>query len=203
MGIFRAFRPGRMDLILAWVLAGIFIPVVLIFVVTRAIADTALDQPVFLTLIFGPPVLMPFIAWRRRRRWWLWGLFGVVSGLLGVGQPLIQPVTVITVLLMGESSHRRCSSLPITAAPAMAIPAMRTPPKRPALRWSTSETSHFSLLPRASRQRRCGHSAPGAARTADTPPTAQGSSPRSPGVRYPRLGSAQDGEVSEWQTSMI
>ncbi len=102
MGIFRAFRPGRMDLILAWVLAGLFIPIVLIVLVANAIADTAFDQPVFLTLIFGPPLLIPFIAWRRRRRWWLWGLFGVVSGLLGVGQPLLQPVTVITALLMGE-----------------------------------------------------------------------------------------------------
>ncbi len=141
MGFLRVFIPGRMDLILAWVLAGIFVPIVLIVVVAGVVADTAFDQPLFLTLIFGPPVLMPFIAWHRRRRWWLWGLFGVISAVVGIGQPLLQPVTVITALLTGEpgkaprrflgraprAAEPQAAPAPVQETPAAALPPLPEP----------------------------------------------------------------------------
>ena len=67
-------------------------------VVSRSLAD----QVIFLSLLVGSALAAPLIAWIKRRRWWLWGLFGLVLGFLGAGQPFLTSATVVGALLLAE-----------------------------------------------------------------------------------------------------
>ncbi len=60
------------------------------------------DQLIFVSLIGGSVLAAPVIAWARRRRWWLWAIFGVVGGFLGGGQPFLTSATVAAAALLGE-----------------------------------------------------------------------------------------------------
>ena len=63
------------------------------------------DQLIFLSLMGVPVLAAPVIAWAKRRRWWLWGIFGLVGGLLGMGQPFLTSATVGVAVLLGERSR--------------------------------------------------------------------------------------------------
>ena len=68
---------------------------------TRVPSKSSAEQPVFLGLI-GSVLAAPVIAWAKRRRWWLWGIFGLVGGFLAVVQPLLTSLTVAAAVLLGE-----------------------------------------------------------------------------------------------------
>ena len=67
-------------------------------VVSRSLAD----QVIFLSLLGGSALAAPLVALFKRRRWWLWGLFGLLLGFLGAGQPFLTSATVIGAVLLAE-----------------------------------------------------------------------------------------------------
>ena len=72
---------------------------------SRVVSRSLADQVIFLSLLGGSALAAPLIAWVKRRRWWLWGLFGVVLGFLGAGQPFLTSASVVSALLLAER-HR-------------------------------------------------------------------------------------------------
>ena len=69
---------------------------------TRVPSRSPGDQLIFFSLMGGSALAAPLIARAKRRRWWLWGLFGLIGGFLGVAQPLITSATVMGAALLSE-----------------------------------------------------------------------------------------------------
>ena len=69
---------------------------------SRVVSRSTADQVIFLSILGGSALAAPFIAWVKRRRWWLWGLFGFVLGFLGAGQPFLTSATVVSAVLLAE-----------------------------------------------------------------------------------------------------
>ena len=69
---------------------------------TRVPSRSPGDQLIFFGLMGGSVLAAPVIALTKRRRWWLWGIFGLVGGVLGVGQPFITSATVAAAVLLGR-----------------------------------------------------------------------------------------------------
>ena len=57
-------------------------------------------EPVIQLILIGSVLIAPVIAFFRRRRWWLWGIIGIVMGLLGAVQPVLTSVTVVGAVLL-------------------------------------------------------------------------------------------------------
>ncbi len=69
---------------------------------SRVVSRSTADQLIFLSLLGGSVFAAPVIALVKRRRWWMWGLFGLVGGFLGIGQPFLTSVTVVATVLLSE-----------------------------------------------------------------------------------------------------
>ena len=69
---------------------------------SRVVSRSTADQVIFLSILGGSALAAPFIAWVKRRRWWLWGIFGLVLGFLGAGQPFLTSATVAATVLLAE-----------------------------------------------------------------------------------------------------
>lgn len=69
---------------------------------SRVVSRSLADQVIFLSLLGGSALAAPLIAWVKRRRWWLWGIFGLVLGFLGAGQPFLTSATVAGAVLLAE-----------------------------------------------------------------------------------------------------
>ena len=68
---------------------------------TRVPSRSPGDQLIFFSLMGGSVLAAPVIALTKRRRWWLWGILGLLGGLLGVGQPFLTSATVAAAVLLG------------------------------------------------------------------------------------------------------
>ena len=69
---------------------------------TRVPSRSPADQLIFFSLMGGSVLAAPVIAWAKRRRLWLWGIFGFLGAFLGVGQPFLTSATVAAAVLLGE-----------------------------------------------------------------------------------------------------
>ena len=102
----RFLKPGNMSPFLAWLIAIFGVPAFLLLL-ARVFGQTPLDAPLYLTVMVGSTLAMPFVAKIRHRRWWLWGFIASMLLLfLFVLGPIFQPVTVLVAVYLSPRGHR-------------------------------------------------------------------------------------------------
>ncbi len=106
--LFRALLPGRMNLVVAWIIAFITVPFFLWGVAVLA-ADSSLELVVLFSLVGGTAIGTPLLAWRKGRRWKIWGI--AVLGVTGLAfatrfiSIFLQPITVFAIVLLAEPAR--------------------------------------------------------------------------------------------------
>ena len=68
---------------------------------TRISSRSLVERLIIMGMI-GSVFAAPAVAWAKRRRWWLWGIFGLVLGYVGLGLPILTSVTVVAAVLLAE-----------------------------------------------------------------------------------------------------
>ena len=95
---------------------------------SRVVSRTTADQVIFLALLAGSAIAAPVIGWAKRRRWWLWGIFGFLGAFLGLGQV---GFTSVTVMAAGLLAARPRPTPPDAEAEEAAEDKDEGPPDRP------------------------------------------------------------------------
>ena len=60
------------------------------------------SKAIFWTLLGVPVLVLPFMAYRRQRRVWVWIIGGIILFVIGVRQPFLQPLTALVAITLAE-----------------------------------------------------------------------------------------------------